>query len=250
MIIDAHVHIGKTPGYAACVEELLRCADRAGFDMIVCSEFAAMGYDAAEGNRRLGEAMRAHPDRVQGYAAISSARYGQQAIDEIQRCHEVYGMRGVKILHRVGGLGSYGLVTSINEPFMYPIVARAAELGMPILAHSTPEECEGLCREVPDAVIIMAHMGGCPTALGDWHRAILAAQRYPNIILDTTSSMCDLGYIEAAVDAVGPRQVLFGTDMPLLDPFFGLAKVTGADLSREALDLILAGNIKRLMRLA
>jgi len=247
VIIDAHVHIGKAAGYRADADQLLRLADRAGFDRIVCSHFGAMNYDMYEGNRQLGEAVLRHPDRIQGYAAITSARYGQLAVEEIQRCHEVYGMRGVKILHRVGGLGSYGLITSINEPFMYPIIAKAAELKLPVLAHSTPEECEGLSQVVPDAIIIMAHMGGCPTALGDWHRAILAARRYPNIILDTASSMNDLGYIEAAVAAVGAERVLFGTDMPLLDPFFGLAKVTSAELSQDALDRILAGNICRLM---
>ncbi|MCC7160860.1 MAG: amidohydrolase [Anaerolineae bacterium] len=244
------MHIGKLPGYAADAEELLRLADRVGFDRIVCSHFGAMDYDMYEGNRQLGHAIHLHPDRIQGYAAITSARYGQRAVDEIQRCHEVYGMRGVKILHRVGGLGSYGLITSINEPFMYPIIQRAAELKLPILAHSTPEECEGLSQVVPDAVIIMAHAGGCPTALGDWNRAILAARRYSNIFLDTTSSMNDLGYIEAAVAAVGPERVLFGTDMPLLDPFFGLSKVTGTELSSETLALLLAGNIQRLMNWA
>ena len=130
---------------------------------------------------------------------------------------------------------------------MYPIIAIAAELDMVILAHSTPEECAGLLNVVPNAKILMAHSGGCPTALGDWFRAIEVAKQYPNLYLDTASSQIDMGYVEAMVEGVGAERVIFGTDMPLLDPFFGLAKVTGADLTREDKEFILGKNIMRIL---
>jgi hypothetical protein len=168
-------------------------------------------------------------------------------VEEVQRCYEVYGMRGLKIIHQTGGLGSYSLLTSINEPAMYPIIAKAAEFGMPILAHANPEECAGLCNAVPEAVIIMAHSGGHPTAMGDWFRAIEVAKHYPNIYMDTASSQSDMGYIEALVAGVGAERVIFGTDMPLIDPFFGYAKVMGTELSEEEKALILGGNILRLV---
>ena len=88
-----------------------------------------------------------------------------------------HGFRGLKLVHTVVGLGSYQLLTTINEPAMYPIVAAAADLGMVILAHSTPEECAGILDAVPNARILMAHSGGCPTALGDWFRAIEVAKQ-------------------------------------------------------------------------
>jgi predicted TIM-barrel fold metal-dependent hydrolase len=249
MIIDAHVHVGRMPGIRGDIAQVLRLADRAGFDHIVCSHAGAFSYDMREGNSELGSAMRRHPDRISGYVAITSARYGRLALEEIQRCYETYGMKGLKILHRVGGLGSYGIITSINEPLMYPLIEKAAELGLPVLAHSTPEECEGLLQRVPEAVIIMAHSGGCPTALGDWHKAIATAQRCPNLYLDTTSSVVDMGYVEALVEGVGPERVIFGTDMPLLDPFTQLAKITTGDLSPEQKALVLRGNAARLFKL-
>ena len=92
----------------------------------------------------------------------------------------------------------------------------------------------------------MAHSGGCPTALGDWFRAIEIAKHYPNIYMDTASSQIDMGYVEALVEGVGAERVVFGTDLPLIDPFFGLAKITGADLTEEQKDLILGKNIQRL----
>ncbi len=35
------------------------------------------------------------------------------------------------------------------------------------------------------------------------------------------------------VAGVGAHRVIFGTDSPLIDPFFGYAKVIGADLTDE-----------------
>ncbi len=173
MIVDAHVHTGGFGGYST--EDVLRIADRVGIDKIFATDITALHYNSSEGNLRLSKEMKQHPDRIIGYASLSSARFGREAVEEVQRCYEVYGMRGLKIIHQTAGLGSYSLLTTINEPAMYPIVAKAAEFGMPILAHATAEECAGLCDVVPEAIFIMAHTGGHPTAMGDWFRAIEVA---------------------------------------------------------------------------
>ena len=119
-------------------------ADRAGFDMIFGTDVIALKYDMHEGNRQLAREMKKYPDRIIGYATISSARYGKDAVEEVQRCYEEYGMRGLKIVHQVVGRGSYQLLVTLNEPAMYPIIAKAAELGMPILAHSNSRR---MCRD-------------------------------------------------------------------------------------------------------
>jgi predicted TIM-barrel fold metal-dependent hydrolase len=245
MIIDAHVHTGGSKGCST--DDILRLADRAGFERIFCTDWTALSYDMLEGNRHLAEEMRRHPDRIIGYCSIPSHHFGQKAVDEVQRCYEVYGMRGLKVWHQTAGIGSYTLLTSINEPQMVPIFEKAAELGMLVLAHSTPDECVGLSQKVPTVRLLMAHMGGCPTAMGDWHKAIEAARRCPNIMLDTASSQSDMGYLEAAVAAVSAKRVIFGTDMPFIDPFFGLAKVDSAELTDEQKELILAWNILRIL---
>ena len=56
-----------------------------------------------------------------------------------------------------------------------------------------------------------------------------------------------MGYLEAIVEAVGAERVIFGTDMPFIDPFFGLAKVSGAKLTAGQKALILGGNVRRLL---
>jgi predicted TIM-barrel fold metal-dependent hydrolase len=118
---------------------------------------------------------------------------------------------------------------------------------MPILAHTTPAECDYLMERVPQCRLVMAHMGGHPYAFGDWHRAVAVAKKHPNLLLDTASSQIDNGMLEHAVAEIGPERILYGSDMPLLDPHTQKAKVTGAQISDEARRLILGGNVERIL---
>ncbi len=136
---------------------------------------------------------------------------------------------------------------SIAEPGTTPLLEAAAEHGMPILAHTTPDECDYLMQRVPEANLLMAHMGGHPYAFGDWHRAVAVAKKHEKLLLDTASSQIDNGMLEWAVAELGPKKILFGTDTPLLDPHTQLAKVTGAQIDESAKARILGGNLAELL---
>jgi predicted TIM-barrel fold metal-dependent hydrolase len=244
LIVDAHVHIGKSTRLQidADGEFLVRAADRLGIDKLCCTDLTALFYDMHEGNALLYREMQRFPDRILGYASMHSSRFGQQALDEIRRCKEVYGMRGLKIYSTPE--------MSIAEPAMLPILALCAELKLPILAHTTPHECEYLLTEVPEVSFIMAHAGAQPYAHGDWNRAIQAAQRHPNLYLDTASSTIDTGFVEACVTTLGAHKIVFGTDIPLLDAAPQIAKVRETHLTDDERALIMGGNILRLMGVA
>jgi uncharacterized protein len=190
----------------------------------------------------LHEEMRRYPDRIIGYASLHSTRFGQEALDHLTRCHEVYGMRGLKIYSTPEA--------SIAEPWTIPILEKCVQFGMPVLAHTTPAECEYLMARVPDCKFMMAHAGGQPFAMGDWSRAIMMAQRFQNLYLETASSTLDAGFVEKAVAMLGPEKIIFGTDMPLLDPYAQRAKIAEARISEQSRELIMAGNIRRLMGIA
>jgi predicted TIM-barrel fold metal-dependent hydrolase len=243
MIIDSHVHIGTGNFFhmQADAEDLLRAADACGVDRIFVTELNALFYNMSEGNDALGRILARHTDRLIGYVSVPTPRLGQRAVDEVHRCHEKYGMRGLKIYSHPEA--------SIAEPGTVPLLEAAAEHGMPILAHTTPAECDYLMERVPQCRLLMAHMGGHPYALGDWHRAVAVAQKHPNLLLDTASSQIDNGQIEFAVAQLGPERILYGSDMPLLDPHTQKAKVAGAEISDEAKRLILGGNVARILGL-
>ncbi len=241
MIADGHVHIGKSTRLQinADGEMLVRIADELGIDKICCTDLTALFYDMHEGNRLLFEQMKLFPDRILGWASLHSTRFGREALDELERCRNDYGMRGLKIYSTPG--------MSIAEPAMIPILEKCVELDFPILGHTTPQECEYLLGYVPECKLIMAHAGGQPFAQGDWNRAIMSAQRFEYLYLDTASSTIDCGFLEACVAALGPERIIFGTDTPLLDPWSQLTKIRETNLPQQDLDLILGGNILRLM---
>lgn len=241
MIVDGHVHIGKSTRLQIDMDGagLVRIADSIGVDKLCCTDLTALFYDMHEGNRLLFEEMRRFPDRILGYASLHSTRFGQEGLDEIRRCREVYGMCGLKIYSTPE--------MSIAEPAMIPILALCAELRMPILAHTTPTECDYLMSHVPEVRFIMAHAGGQPYAHGDWNRAIMIAAKYPNLYLDTACSTIDTGFVEACIRTLGADRVIFGTDVPLLDPWPQLEKAKQVRLSDEERALYMGGNILRLM---
>lgn len=242
MIVDAHVHIGKSTRLQINVDgaQLVRVADELGFDKICCTDLTALFYDMHEGNALLAEEMKRFPDRILGYASLHSTRFGQEATDELDRCVNDYGMRGLKIYSTPD--------MSIAEPSTIPILEKCVELDIPILAHTTPQECEYLLGAVPQAKLIMAHAGGQPFAKGDWNRAIMSAKRFENLYLDTATSTIDLGFVEACVAELGASKIIFGTDTPLLDPWTQWTKIRESRLPKQDLDLILGGNILRLMK--
>ncbi len=243
-MIDAHVHIGKSTRLQIDVdgEHLVRVADEIGFEKICCTDLTALFYDMHEGNRLLYEEMRKFPDRIIGYASLHSTRFGEEALQELERCANDYGMRGLKIYSTPQ--------MTIAEPATIPILEKTVDLGFPILAHATPLECEYLMAAVPECRLMMAHAAAQPYAHGDWNRAIMAAKRYPNLYLETASSTIDTGFLETCVRELGPEKIIFGTDIPLLDPYFQLSKVSDTNVAADGLKKILGGNILRLMGLA
>jgi predicted TIM-barrel fold metal-dependent hydrolase len=244
MIVDGHVHIGKSTRLQIDMDGdgLLRIADQLGIDKICCTDLTALFYDMHEGNRLLHEEMKKHPDRILGYASLHSTRFGQEGLDEVRHCHDDYGMTGLKIYSTPE--------MSIAEPSMLPILELCAGLGMPILSHTTPAECDYLMSHVPEAKLIMAHAGGQPYAHGDWNRAIMIAKKYPNLYLDTACSTVDSSFVRTCIRELGAHRVIFGTDIPLLDPWPQIAKVAEVDVNAEERALLMGGNILRLMGVA
>ena len=243
MIIDAHVHIGSTQyvQMEANAEMLIGLADELGFDRMLVTHLTALFYEMREGNDLLGADLARYGDRMIGFATIPTHRLGHAACDEIRRCVEQYGMRGVKIYSHPD--------SSVTEASSTAIFETVADLNLIVLGHFTQLECDQLMRRVPEAKVIMAHMGGTPYAQGNWHLAVEVAARYDNLFVDTASSMIDNGMLEYAVDQLGAEKILFGTDMPALDPWVQRAKVEGAEISDEAKQLILGGNVQRILEL-
>ena len=245
MIIDSHTHVDEAPsfGWYDPPETIVRLLDEAQIDRAV-----VMTYRDAPGPEErvleyLPEAVQRYPDRLIGYARMNP-RYGDQAVELFDRAVRDYGMRGLK-LHPV----SY-VMHPASEPTL-ALIRQAAALGVPTLFHCGDEEftlplqIAEAAAAVPEATIILGHMGGY------FHvrDAIRVARRHPNLVLET-SAMPYPRLIKEAVEAVGAERVLFASDGPGCDPTLEVEKVRRAGLSPEQEDLLFRGNVERLLGLS
>jgi uncharacterized protein len=105
-----------------------------------------------------------------------------------------------------------------------------------------PLQVAEAAEAVPEATIILGHMGGY------FHvkDAIRVARRHPNLILET-SAMPYPRMIREAVEAIGVDRVLFASDGPGCDPLLEVQKVLRAGLTPADEDAIFRGNIERLL---
>jgi predicted TIM-barrel fold metal-dependent hydrolase len=241
VIVDMHLHVDEIPalGWQLTTSETIRRMDEAGIERGVVMTIV----DAPEVN----------PDALDLIADACARHPGR--LDAFARIHPWYGERSVALLERAFGLGFKGLklhpVTTIAHPAAEDtlrLIRVAAEHGAPTLFHcgdepmATPLAVSRAARACPEATIILGHMGGY------FHvdEAIMVAERYSNIVLET-SAMPYPVKIREAVNRIGAARVLYASDGPACSPRIEVEKVRRAQLEPEDEVLVFGGNGLRLL---
>lgn len=239
MIIDCHCHAGKGDGLtgpwdtAAPLRKHLQRARAAGIERTVL--FAAFHSDYRAANREVARIVSRRPDRFYGFAFVHAAADRGRIQQLVREAVEEHGFVGIKV-HRYNAR----ITREVCE------VARA--YGLPVLYDVMGEVavCELLAQEYPDVSFIIPHLG---SFADDW-RAQLAfldhLARHANIYTDT-SGVRRFDLLEQAVQRAGPDKILFGSDGPWLHPGIELAKVRALRLPRTAAQMVLGGNLLRLL---
>jgi predicted TIM-barrel fold metal-dependent hydrolase len=242
VIIDAHLHVDDIPvlGWKLAAADCVRRLDETGIAWGVVMTIV----DAPEVNPQalelIAEACAAFPGRLEAFARI----------------HPWYGDESVALLERaIGELGFKGLklhpVTTIAHPAgdeTLRLIRAAAAHNAPTLFHcgdeplTTPFAIALAAEACPEATIILGHMGGYFHA----DDAIAAAERHPNLVLET-SAMPYPGKICEAVERIGAERVLYASDGPACSPRIEVEKVRLAGLAPEAEQLVLGANAQRLL---
>jgi uncharacterized protein len=150
--IDLQVHSLTSPGV-----EQLQAADA-----------IAVARDA---NDQLAAAVRRHPTRFAGFAALPTAA-PDTAADELERTVSDYGFKGALINGHTRG-------RYLDDPFFWPILERAEALDVPLYLHPTPP---------PRAVIEVVYAGISPQiaallSTGGWGWHIETAQHVLRLVL-------------------------------------------------------------------
>lgn len=245
MIFDMHMHIeaGTSLGWQMSAEDCIRAMDEAGVERSAVMTLTDLPGLNPRGLELIAEACNSYPDRLYGFVRLNPAyletsrRLLKQAVTEL-------GFKGLK-LHPVSTLQHPGGAATID------LIRYAGELGVPTLFHcgdeplSTPLSIAQAAAACPDAVIILGHMGGYFHV----NEALEVAERFPNVILET-SAMPYPDKILTAVERIGAERVVFGSDGPVSSPALERQKVVIASLGAEHADLVLGGNAEKLLGLA
>ncbi len=227
MLIDVHAHFlhDRTPraDWRARNASRLRAGDRIGVTIHIASVLGSWGLtspiyfpspnDLTYANDTLIALEREHPERIRGYVCVNP-NYTAHAEAEIRRCLSA-GMIGIKL----------AASRRANDRLLDPICELAQELAVPILHHiwqhrrgdysaqeaSDAVELVELADRHPNVNFVLAHIGGG----GDWLHSLAASRQHPNVYVDLSGSGVDGGMLEACVEAVGVRRLLWGSDLTM-----------------------------------
>jgi len=244
MIIDSHTHIEGLPGcpWQDPPEMILGLCDEAGVDQALVMTYvdAPGDFEGYDPLAYVEASVAAHPGRLLGYARLNPLA-GDVSRELLRDAVLRRGFIGLK-------LHPYGYRSLPEGAATVRLMQDAAELRVPVLYHCGDEECTlplqvaRAAAQVPEATVIMGHMGGY------FHvdAAIRLARRHPNLYLET-SAMPYPEKIAEAVAAVGPERVLYASDGPGCNPRLEVHKVHVARLGRRVERMVFAENIQRLL---
>jgi predicted TIM-barrel fold metal-dependent hydrolase len=241
-IFDAHMHVDDVPslGWSMSAADCIRRMDAAGVESAIImsiTDAPALNPAALE---LIAAACAEYPQRLHGFARLHPG-YGDEAIKLLRTAVRELGFTGLK-LHPVSTL------SHPSGPDTVALVREAADLGIPVLFHcgdepmTTPYQIAPLAAACPQAQIILGHMGGY------YHvdDAIAAAEKYPNLYLET-SAMPFPDKIHEAVRRIGAGRVIFGSDGPVCPPVLEVEKVRLANLTDPEAAQVLGGTIRQLL---
>lgn len=153
-------------------------------------------------NASVARAVAAHPERFWGWIFLNP-RGNPGVLEELERWRQEPGMIGLKV-------HPHWHDYEVRE--LFPLLARAEELGLPVLAHlgfGRRGDARALCYRFPKLKLVSAH-AGFPFFSDLWR----LKDECPNLCVDLSSPYLDERLARDAVAAMGPRRCLYGTDAP------------------------------------
>ncbi|MBI4558442.1 MAG: amidohydrolase family protein [Candidatus Hydrogenedentes bacterium] len=244
MIIDCHVHILN--GEDRHLSELLSAADRAGIEKLCISSLGRQ-WDEFPSEERLEEAAEdalmacaKFPDRFIGFTYVS-AQHVNKSLEALERCIANGPCRLVKLW----------ISQFADDPRLDPIIRRAIELDVPVMAHawikatgnmtceSTYHHVVNLAQRYPQLRLWMAHCSG------RWEEAARVIAPAPNLCLDISGGEPENGIVDCLVKHVPPERIFFGSDAPGRSFTVQMSKVLSASIAERDKQKILGENVQR-----
>ncbi len=238
-LVDVHAHFYHAAAGRTDWERInaarLRAGDRIGITYHVASILGSYGHtsptyfpspaDATRGNDAMATLAAGDPTRLRWYVTVNP-NHTTHAVSEIERAASL-GAIGIKLLAS----------RRADDPLLDPICELAAARKLPVLHHvwqhrtrewPNQEISDGLdlarlANRHPRVSFILAHLGGG----GDWAHTLPAVRDVPNLHPDLSGSGVDRGMLDAALECLGARRLLWACDLTMET---GLAKLRALDV--------------------
>jgi predicted TIM-barrel fold metal-dependent hydrolase len=232
-------------------ESYLRVLDEAGVDYgVILAELAPI-TSAIASNETVDRLCGGHP-RLIPFATVNPFLIANPA-QELERLVTQRGFRGLKLYP------TYNYFYP-NDPMLYPVYAKAQELGVPVkwhtgtsafpasrLKYGDPMHIDDVAVDFPDLVAIITHSGR-PL----WYDTAYTLARMRTNVYMEIAGLPPKRLLEYFPDLERVSdKVLFGSDWPSVPTMKGnIEALRALPLSVQAKDRILGGNAARLLKLS
>jgi uncharacterized protein len=240
------------PDEAPGIEVTLGSMDAAGVDFGLLSAWSAPYQPPLISNDEVAGWVAAHPDRFAGLACVDLNK-PMEAVRELRRCVTELGFKGLRVV-------PWLWEAPPTDRRYYPLYAACVELGVPFftqVGHTGPLRpsetgrpipyIDQVALDFPELVIVGGHIGY------PWTEEMIAVcRKHENVHIDTSAYVPRrfppelVAYMRSNG---GRRQVLFGTNFPMLGHQQALEGLDELGLDGEAGELYLSGNARRLLGL-
>ena len=235
-IYDVHVHNGKWAfaGFEDDTDFPIEELSKYNIEKCIISSALAIVYDIVEGNAKMADLIVPH-DELLGYIVLNP-KYLERSKRELEKYAQNPKVVGVK-------MHPYYCDEPFDSAATKKILEMISEYRLPILVHthgdpwSSPACIGRIAKQFPDQVIIMGHGG-----LTNFDDGIAVTAEHDNIFLEICGSPIPSGKIDRAVNKLGSKRILYGSDIALLSPSFALGTVLDADISENQKEDILYNN--------
>ena len=238
------------------MDEMIAAMDMDGVNKSVVFGFPWRNDDTFQKhNDYVMEAVSRYPDRLIGFGCFDL--FHPKAAAEAQRCLAA-GLKGIgELAFYQGGLGADA------REHLAPIMDLCRDAQRPVMIHTnepvghyypgkTPNtlaQLYELIKTYPENRIVLAHWGG-----GLFFYALLKKEVKDilrNVYFDTAASpfLYDRQIYAIAVQVVGIKKILFGSDFPLIAPSRYFKQLQTAELDAESIHVICGKNAGELLGL-
>lgn len=239
------------------LDDLLAQMDEAGVDFAVMHAEYGSGDPADAMTDTVAAIVRMHPRRFAGFGTVSLENLRpMRAVEQAVRAKDL-GLCGLSLQPSFLGIG-------IDERGLYPLYAKASELGLIVAVHTGvnytvhqpirndhPLQLDQVASDFPDLNLIACHAGW------PWVPEMVAvARKHPRVSMEFGGiapkyvGQTGTGWevMHRFMNSLLAGQVLFGTDWPMIPFTRALSEWREMELKPQVREALLGGNAARLLR--